>query len=242
MNTVLNFFAAHPLLWQLGALPLVTALVTWVFKPRSPEQYAALPPRVAATLKLIAAVGWDAPKILEAIGQLVSGRALSAAAERAAKGLLVVGMLGAIAGGTSACASATPLPTTPRAQARAVIRVLADAVHDADAACADVARQRLDADLADSCDRAYTTARAALLIAGDGVDAWDTAQQGPLSCRVLEGAAAAEQLLGDLESAHVEVPASLTDGLSLLHSVSISCSSATDAGADSSSSSSTKGT
>lgn len=230
MNAILAYLAAHPLLWQLGVLPLVTALVTWVFKPLTPEQYAALPPRVAAALKLVAAIGWDSPKIFEAIGQLVSGRARSAAAERAAKGLAIALAIGAISASSSACASATPLPTTPRAQARAVIRVLADAVHDADAACADVARQRLDADLADTCAHDYDRARGVLLVAAGGIDAWDTASQGSLACNIVAGAGAAQDLLGSLRANGVEAPAALSDGLELFAALGLSCPA--DAGKD----------
>lgn len=79
MNTVINWLSEYPLVWELALFPLVTFVVTALLKPRTPEQYAELPPRVAAALKLVAAVGWDAPKIVESIGQLVTGRARSVA-------------------------------------------------------------------------------------------------------------------------------------------------------------------
>lgn len=231
MNTVLDYLAAHQLLWQLGALPLVTALVTWLFKPRSPEQYAALPPRVAAFLKLVAAIGWDAPKILEAIGQLVSGRARSAAAERAAKGLVIALAIGAISASSSACQSSSAvIPQTPRAKARAVVEVLADAVHEADATCASAARAKLDADLADTCAHAYDRARGVLLVAAGGIDAWGTASQGSLACDIVAGAGAAQDLLGALQANGVEVPAALADGLELFAALGLSCP--VDAGKD----------
>jgi hypothetical protein len=53
--------------------PLLTALVTILFKPRTDDEYAKLPPRVAAFLKLVAALGLDVPKVLEALGQVASG-------------------------------------------------------------------------------------------------------------------------------------------------------------------------
>jgi hypothetical protein len=53
--------------------PALTALVTVLFKPRSPEEYAALPPRLAACLKLVGALGLDIPKMLEAAGQVLTG-------------------------------------------------------------------------------------------------------------------------------------------------------------------------
>lgn len=53
--------------------PLLTALATTLFKPRTDEEYARLPPRLAAFLKLVAALGLDIPKVLEAMGQIARG-------------------------------------------------------------------------------------------------------------------------------------------------------------------------
>ena len=36
-----EFFSDHPLVWQLAIFPLVTALFTWLLKPRTPEDYAS---------------------------------------------------------------------------------------------------------------------------------------------------------------------------------------------------------
>lgn len=55
-------------------LYLLSAIVTALFKPRTPEEYAALPPRLAAFLKTYAALGIDLPKLIEGIGQIVTKR------------------------------------------------------------------------------------------------------------------------------------------------------------------------
>lgn len=78
-----EFFSDHPLVWQLAIFPLVTALFTWLLKPRTPEDYAALNPRVAAALKFVGAVGFDLPEILEAVKQFATGRARTPEQERA---------------------------------------------------------------------------------------------------------------------------------------------------------------
>lgn len=75
MDNVIQFFRDNPAVWQIGLFPVVTFLITWLFKPRTPEDYAALSPRVAALLKFVAAVGFDAPKIIESISQAVTGEA-----------------------------------------------------------------------------------------------------------------------------------------------------------------------
>lgn len=69
---MLAFIEQHPALVAL-AWGLLTAILTHLFKPRSPEEYAALPPRVAAALKLMAALGVDWPKVVESLKQVASG-------------------------------------------------------------------------------------------------------------------------------------------------------------------------
>lgn len=87
MQSAIDWLSAHPLVWQLALYPLLTAVVTWLLKPRTPEQYAALPPRLAAFLKLVAAVGFDAPKIVESVSQVVTGSSRSVKREKLEKEL-----------------------------------------------------------------------------------------------------------------------------------------------------------
>ena len=64
---------AHPVFASMVVWPLITALVTLLFKPRSPEEYAALAvnhPRVAQFLRLVGALGIDLPKVLQVLGDL----------------------------------------------------------------------------------------------------------------------------------------------------------------------------
>ena len=72
MSEFLAFVEAHPALFSVLVWPLLTAIITAVFKPRTPEEYDALPPRVAAALKLVAALGLDPVKGLEALKQLLA--------------------------------------------------------------------------------------------------------------------------------------------------------------------------
>ena len=79
---MIALLAAHPFLWTLILFPVITFLVTQLLKPRSPEEFAAMNPRVAAFLKFVGAVGFNGPKILEAIAQMVTGQVRSAQEER----------------------------------------------------------------------------------------------------------------------------------------------------------------
>lgn len=79
---MIEWLKANPLVWELALFPVLTALVTWLFKPRTEVEYAAMHPRLAALLKLVAAVGFDAPKILDALTQVATGKSRTAAEER----------------------------------------------------------------------------------------------------------------------------------------------------------------
>lgn len=72
MKQVFDWMVSHPEFMAAIVWPLLTALVTAIFKPRSAEEYSALPPKVAAALKLLAALGLDAPKVIEAAKEIVA--------------------------------------------------------------------------------------------------------------------------------------------------------------------------
>lgn len=67
MKEFLDFAESHPVLFSALVWPLITAIVTALFKPRTPEEYAALPPRLAAFLRLIAALGLDPVKAVKIV-------------------------------------------------------------------------------------------------------------------------------------------------------------------------------
>jgi len=73
MSFVSTWISLHPVLFQLVIWPAITGLITWLFKPRTPEQYAAMNPRIAALLKLVGSLGLDIPKLLEGARQLITG-------------------------------------------------------------------------------------------------------------------------------------------------------------------------
>lgn len=67
MQQFLDFAESHPVLFSALVWPLLTAMVTALFKPRTPEEYAALPPKLAAFLRLIAALGLDPVKAVKIV-------------------------------------------------------------------------------------------------------------------------------------------------------------------------------
>jgi len=64
---------AHPEFMAVVVWPIVTAIVTALFKPKTPEAYAKLPPRLAALLQLIGAIGLDAGKAVSILKKVVMG-------------------------------------------------------------------------------------------------------------------------------------------------------------------------
>ena len=65
---MLEWIKAHPedVVFILG---LLTALFNWAAKPRTAEEYQALPPRLAAFLRFMAGAFPDPRKVTEAVWQ-----------------------------------------------------------------------------------------------------------------------------------------------------------------------------
>lgn len=83
MNAFTSWVNANPVLFTVVLWPVVSGLVTALFKSRTPEEYAAMNPRVAAVLKLVGSLGLDVPNMLNALKQVVAGHAASAESYRA---------------------------------------------------------------------------------------------------------------------------------------------------------------
>lgn len=163
--------------------------------------------------------------------QLADPRRISAVLTGIGWGVAIGALSIVIMGGCQGCSAAQALPTTPREQARAAVLVLAEGVKLGDEACAKEALAQSSQPLADRCSRAYSTARSALVAAGDGVDAWDSARRGEVACATVRGASAAEELAIAIRAYGGDVPPALTDGLALYQAlVGVTCSS-TDGGA-----------
>ncbi len=71
---MINWLDTHPELCRLLLWPILTAVFTALFKPRTAEEYARLPPRLAAFLRLVSALGIDAPKLVQSLAQIVTGK------------------------------------------------------------------------------------------------------------------------------------------------------------------------
>lgn len=75
MTAIVEWLEAHPVLVSLVLVPLVMAAINGVLRPRTPEEYAELPPRIAALFKFLRAVFPDPQKAATAASQIVRGAA-----------------------------------------------------------------------------------------------------------------------------------------------------------------------
>ena len=124
----------------------------------------------------------------------------------------------------------SPVPTTPRGQARAVILVVSGGVTEADKRCSEEADKQKSVSLAERCGDAYKRARASLLAAGAVVDAYDQGSKNDVQCATVAGLGAARELAEALKAYGATVPPALEDGLELAKALSLTCKPTADAG------------
>lgn len=112
------------------------------------------------------------------------------------------------------CAS---LGQAERANARGAVLVTAKAVEVADQQCAVVARANRDVELARRCEKAYETARLALLASAVAVDSWDRLDaRAETSCSIRKAAGELAMVAGELERAGARLPPVVADARAAL--------------------------
>lgn len=205
----------HPaLVW-----PILTLILTALFKPRTPEQYSAIAkdwPRLAAFMQLVAALGIDAPKVIEALGKIRSGE------EKPPKGpsvLPVIFLVVAVSIGASACGPGQ----TPRETARATVLVVAGAVKQLDGACAKLSYATHDESIAVRCADGYDAARIALLGAEMALDAYDSAAAGDLPCSLAHAVDGMKRMVDAVRGAGGQPPPIVEDAFALAPLITVAC-------------------
>ena len=73
MSKYIEWVEAHPVIVSMVLVPLIVSLVNGILRPRTPEEYAELPPRLAAFLKLLRALFPDPQKAAKAIAGIAMG-------------------------------------------------------------------------------------------------------------------------------------------------------------------------
>lgn len=100
-----------------------------------------------------------------------------------------------------------------REVARAAVLGVAEGVRAADRVCANVAKAKQDATLADRCSQSYAVARSSVLAAAEGVDAYDAASEGQVRCTIARGATALGEMATAISTAGGDVPPVVVDAL-----------------------------
>lgn len=246
-------FAVVAYAWAY-AHPIVTAyivgtLVTAIFKPRTPEQFAAMPHWKASLLKLVGAVFTDPAKAQQAILSLILRKPLEATfmikapnsnephdtdPPAGAPAVLAVPLTPAVPIlAIAAClvlgCGAPGAKSPARDYARAGLSLVAQGQKEADHLCAELAQQKLDAKLAKTCADEYDTGRASLLAGQAVIDSWDSAQQADVFCAAGRGVEALKNVAAAIASAGgPAMPPLVQDALSLGSELAVGCK---DAGA-----------
>lgn len=76
LSQISLWISMHHVLFVMVIWPLVSGSITWLLKPRTPAQYAAMNPRLAAALKFISGFGLDAPHVIEGLYEFLTGKPL----------------------------------------------------------------------------------------------------------------------------------------------------------------------
>lgn len=224
---MLQWIEQNPVLFSVVVWPLVTAIVTAFFRKRTAEEYAAMPPRLAAFMRFVGAIGFDAPKALETVRLMVTGGVPSDAKPKPPPKPPVLPLMALVlalvfAAGCHPQESKAPARDT----ARAVVLLVAEGAKAADQLCAGYAARASNADLAKTCADGYDTVRSSLLAAEAGVDAWEQADKGAYLCMVGKGVAALASIADAVRQAGgPELPPVVVDALSLGRALSGGCKS-----------------
>lgn len=73
MNLIVEWANRNPVVVNVLVWPLITALLTWAFKPRTPEEYQRMG-RVGSVLKVLGALGIDVPVLIQGLKEIRTGK------------------------------------------------------------------------------------------------------------------------------------------------------------------------
>lgn len=242
---------AHPTLYIYIISPLVLAFVGAIInaftRKRTPEEYAALPPRLAGFIRLMSALFPDTRKAIDAGNQIVNNalpanptRSLqpgetppSAKPDDAPKPpsppplpTLFMSIVMAIALGWTffivGCNGSQQ--NIVRNAARADVLLVADGAVKMQSLCADLAMQRKDLELAKACAASYDETRATLLATESLIDAWDEASASHFVCSMVKAVDALGSGVRAFAGAGGKVPPAIDDALALGKQLAGGCS------------------
>lgn len=72
MHAIQEWIKNNPILF-LAIWPVFTGILTSIFRKRTPEEYAAMNPRLAGLVRGLSSIGFDVPKFIEALWTVLTG-------------------------------------------------------------------------------------------------------------------------------------------------------------------------
>ena len=228
---------AHPVIvtWLVGTA------VTAALKPRTPEQFAAMPYWKASLLKLAGGLFTDPAKAQQAILAILLRKPLEATfcvktqsdpnephdtdppagpagiPVRLNPTTTILAIAASLMLCVAGCGPMGPDAKSPaRDYARAGLSLLAEGTKEAIHVCAEFAKSKVDVGLAKTCADAGDSARASLLAGQAIVDTWESAQQREVLCAAGKGVAALKEIAEAVRAAGgPAMPGLVQDALSL---------------------------
>jgi hypothetical protein len=223
LSTIWAAIVAHPAI----AIPIVTMLVSLIFRDRTDEELAKLPRFVAVPLRamrpvmaVVAAMGFDGPAVIAAFKSAVAKKPAEPKVPEdvpTLRNLPPLPVLAFVAFALLAgCSPSASSPSSdPRATARAVYLTIADGLVRADHICADVARAKSSASTAVTCAGAVDVGRDALLATQAAVDSWEDGGKARWMCAALKATSALHQIGNAISAAGASLPPPVVDALAL---------------------------
>ncbi len=105
--------------------------------------------------------------------------------------------------------------TATRAEAQGALLVTTRAVRLSDEVCGEYAIEHDDLALARACSTAYDVARGSLILAANGVDAWDESKRKYVICNLADAAKELSRMADALRARKYQVPVIVDDALKL---------------------------
>lgn len=70
---LMKWIEQNPVLFSAVVWPIVSGLVVWAFKPRTPEEYAKMHPRWAGFLRFLSGLGVDPVRAADGLKRAITG-------------------------------------------------------------------------------------------------------------------------------------------------------------------------
>lgn len=230
VNIVLDWIEAHPTIFTLVILPIIGALVSWVGKPRTPEEFAKMPYVLAQLLRVWSAIFPDPNKVVKVIVEMLTRKKVDQDAPTKPKlppdppsgaGGALMAFAFVLSFALHGCGGVKA--PTARDATRAGVELLATALPMANELCS----KSTDRATLEKCAKAYDVGRPSLVAAAQLVDVWAGASENDKACALSASLKAVAAIVDAMRAGGLEVPDLIRDAVSFAAPLIGSCKSVT---------------